>query len=123
MVADEMAIYRGAGGGYGGELGSLLGMALGGDTGYAMAGGKSFLKYDFGVQVNANLPGATLREGAGTQWDPHVVAAFQVCRHDFYSICQRGIGDSVHAAVERALKAGGEADNSSRLGSLPGSPG
>ena len=65
MVADEMAIYRGVGGGYGGELGSLLGMALGGDTGYAMAGGKSFLKYDFGVQLNANLPGATLREGAG----------------------------------------------------------
>ena len=57
--------------------------------------------------------------GAGTQWDPHVVAAFQVCRHDLYTICQRGIGDSVCAAVEQALKAGGAVDNSSRLNSLP----
>ena len=57
----------------------------------------------------------TMREGAGTQWDPHVVAAFQVCRHDLYSICQRGIGDSVCEAVEQALQADGAADNSSRL--------
>ena len=62
----------------------------------------------------------TMREGAATQWDPHVVAAFQVCRHDLYAICQRGLGDSVCAAVEQALKAGGSAENSSRLNSLPG---
>ncbi len=62
----------------------------------------------------------TLREGAATQWDPHVVAAFQVCRHDLYTICQRGIGDSVCAAVEQALKAGRSVDNSSRFNSLPG---
>ena len=43
-----------------------------------------------------------LRDGAGSQWDPHVVAAFQVCRQDLYSICQRGLGDSVFVAVERA---------------------
>jgi HD-GYP domain-containing protein (c-di-GMP phosphodiesterase class II) len=55
---------------------------------------------------------ATLRDGAGTQWDPHVVAAFQVCRHDLYSICERGLGDSVFAAVERALKAGQSVDES-----------
>jgi HD-GYP domain-containing protein (c-di-GMP phosphodiesterase class II) len=55
---------------------------------------------------------STLRAGAGTQWDPHVVAAFQVCRHDLYSICERGLGDSVFAAVERALKAGQAVDES-----------
>jgi HD-GYP domain-containing protein (c-di-GMP phosphodiesterase class II) len=55
---------------------------------------------------------STLRAGAGTQWDPHVVAAFQVCRHDLYSICERGLGDSVFAAVERALKAGQASDES-----------
>jgi HD-GYP domain-containing protein (c-di-GMP phosphodiesterase class II) len=60
-------------------------------------------------------------EGAGTQWDPHVVAAFQVCRQDLYSICQRGLGDSVFAAVECALKATTEEENASRLNSAAGS--
>jgi HD-GYP domain-containing protein (c-di-GMP phosphodiesterase class II) len=53
-----------------------------------------------------------LREGAGAQWDPHVVAAFQVCRHDLYAICERGLGDSVYAAVDRAIKADKPADDS-----------
>ena len=55
--------------------------------------------------------------GAGSQWDPHVVAAFQVCRQDLYSICQRGLGDSVFVAVEQALKASATRENSSRLNS------
>jgi HD-GYP domain-containing protein (c-di-GMP phosphodiesterase class II) len=57
--------------------------------------------------------------GAGSQWDPHVVAAFQVCRQELYSICQRGLGDSVFAAVEHALKARTIEDQSSRLNSTP----
>ncbi len=61
-----------------------------------------------------------MREGAGTQWDPHVVAAFQVCRQELYSICQRGLGDSVFAAVECALKAGAAAEDSSRVNSSVG---
>ncbi len=60
-----------------------------------------------------------LLEGAGTQWDPHVVAAFQVCRQDLYSICQRGLGDSVFAAVECALKTGAAEENSSQVNSSP----
>jgi HD-GYP domain-containing protein (c-di-GMP phosphodiesterase class II) len=61
----------------------------------------------------------TLRDGAGSQWDPHVVAAFQVCRQDLYSICQRGLGDSVFVAVERALKTGAAEEASSQLHSAP----
>ena len=61
-----------------------------------------------------------LREGAGTQWDPHVVAAFQVCRQDLYSICQRGLGDSVFAAVECGAKASTAEDNASRVNSAIG---
>jgi HD-GYP domain-containing protein (c-di-GMP phosphodiesterase class II) len=59
-------------------------------------------------------------EGAGTQWDPHTVAAFQVCRQDLYSICERGLGDSVFAAVECALKADAADEASSRISSSPG---
>ena len=61
-----------------------------------------------------------LRDGAGSQWDPHVVAAFQVCRQDLYSICQRGLGDSVFVAVERALKTGAAEEASSQFRSPPG---
>jgi HD-GYP domain-containing protein (c-di-GMP phosphodiesterase class II) len=42
------------------------------------------------------------REGSGTQWDPEIVRAFFACRHDLYSVCQRGLGQSVYMAVERA---------------------
>ena len=45
-------------------------------------------------------------EGAGSQWDPDVIAVFMTCRGELYSICQRGLGDSVFAAVERALQLG-----------------
>jgi hypothetical protein len=45
-----------------------------------------------------------MMEGAGTQWDPAIVAHFMDCRHELYSICQRGIGHSVYLAVERTLQ-------------------
>lgn len=55
-------------------------------------------------------------EGAGTQWDPDLIAIFMTCRTELYSICQRGLGDSVFAAVERALQLGaGSGDDASRL--------
>jgi HD-GYP domain-containing protein (c-di-GMP phosphodiesterase class II) len=47
-----------------------------------------------------------LVEGAGAQWDPDVIAQFMTCRGELYEICQRGLGDSVFAAVERALSLG-----------------
>jgi HD-GYP domain-containing protein (c-di-GMP phosphodiesterase class II) len=57
-------------------------------------------------------------DGAGTQWDPDLIAQFMTCRHELYSICERGLGDSVFAAVERALHLGDEA--SSRLSAARG---
>jgi len=52
--------------------------------------------------------------GAGSQWDPCIIEHFMVCRHELYSICQRGLGDSVFAAVERALNLGDHDESSSR---------
>jgi len=46
---------------------------------------------------------AILREGAGSQWDPAVVAAFFPCRPELYAIHQRGLGESVVRAVEQAI--------------------
>ena len=43
------------------------------------------------------------REGAGTQWDPRIVQHFLECRHELYSVIQRGLGQSVYLAVERAV--------------------
>jgi HD-GYP domain-containing protein (c-di-GMP phosphodiesterase class II) len=57
-------------------------------------------------------------EGAGSQWDPGIVASFLDCRADLYSICQRGLGESVLAAVERALTVGGALEPSSRRDSV-----
>ena len=48
---------------------------------------------------------ATFREGAGTQWDPVVVEHFMACRQELYAVCQRGLGQSVYMAVERAAGA------------------
>jgi HD-GYP domain-containing protein (c-di-GMP phosphodiesterase class II) len=67
----------------------------------------------------AALPTETIEQimlhGAGSQWDPHVVAAFQMCRQDLYAICERGLGDSVFAAVECALKADAAEENSPQV--------
>ncbi|MGP0062491.1 MAG: HD domain-containing phosphohydrolase [Isosphaeraceae bacterium] len=45
---------------------------------------------------------SVFREGSGTQWDLEIVRIFFACRHDLYSVCQRGLGQSVYIAVERA---------------------
>jgi HD-GYP domain-containing protein (c-di-GMP phosphodiesterase class II) len=46
-----------------------------------------------------------MRAGAGSQWDPDVVGHFLECRAELYTICERGIGESVCTAVERAVQA------------------
>jgi HD-GYP domain-containing protein (c-di-GMP phosphodiesterase class II) len=43
------------------------------------------------------------REGAGTQWDPKIVHHFLECRHELFAVIQRGLGQSVYQAVERAV--------------------
>jgi HD-GYP domain-containing protein (c-di-GMP phosphodiesterase class II) len=47
-------------------------------------------------------------EGAGSQWDPQIVNCFLACKEELYQICQRGIGESVFVAVERAVQRGEE---------------
>jgi HD-GYP domain-containing protein (c-di-GMP phosphodiesterase class II) len=47
-----------------------------------------------------------MAEGAGGQWDPRVVEAFMGCRRELYTILQRGLGDSVEAAVDQTLGLG-----------------
>lgn len=42
--------------------------------------------------------------GSGTQWDPEIIDVFMSCRHDLYSICQQGIGESLIVAVEHAVE-------------------
>jgi HD-GYP domain-containing protein (c-di-GMP phosphodiesterase class II) len=48
-----------------------------------------------------------LANGAGTHWDPAVVGHFLACRDELYVVCQRGIGDSLYAAVGRPAEHGG----------------
>jgi HD-GYP domain-containing protein (c-di-GMP phosphodiesterase class II) len=51
---------------------------------------------------------AIFREGSDIQWDPRIVEHFFACRHELYAVYQRGLGQSVYMAVERA--AGGSSD-------------
>jgi HD-GYP domain-containing protein (c-di-GMP phosphodiesterase class II) len=48
---------------------------------------------------------AVMLDGAGNQWDPAVVGHFMACRHELYEICQKGLGQSVCAAVEGTMDA------------------
>jgi HD-GYP domain-containing protein (c-di-GMP phosphodiesterase class II) len=41
-----------------------------------------------------------LRKGAGQEWDPKIVECFLACRHEVFSICQRGVGDAVLLGVD-----------------------
>ncbi len=45
---------------------------------------------------------AIFHAGSGKQWDPKFVQCFFACRHELYAVCQRGLGQSVYMAVERA---------------------
>jgi HD-GYP domain-containing protein (c-di-GMP phosphodiesterase class II) len=47
-------------------------------------------------------------DGSGQQWDPNIVRCFFACRHELYEVCQRGLGQSVYMAVERAAGCGSQ---------------
>jgi len=51
-----------------------------------------------------------LAEGAGGQWDARVVQAFQNCRQKIHAIRQRGVGESLCAAIDGALRSATPAD-------------
>jgi HD-GYP domain-containing protein (c-di-GMP phosphodiesterase class II) len=51
---------------------------------------------------------AVMTGGAGSQWDPDLIQQFMACRHELYLIYQRGLGDSVVAAVDRVLDSGSD---------------
>jgi HD-GYP domain-containing protein (c-di-GMP phosphodiesterase class II) len=42
------------------------------------------------------------RKGAGSQWDATIAEHFFACSYDVYAVCQRGLGQSVDMAIERA---------------------
>ncbi|WP_158633734.1 HD-GYP domain-containing protein [Tautonia sociabilis] len=44
-----------------------------------------------------------MAEGAGKQWDPSIIDHFRACARELYPICQRGLGESVAAAIDLAL--------------------
>lgn len=44
-----------------------------------------------------------MRQGAGTQWDAEIVEIFLKCSQELFGICEKGIGDSVFAALDRHL--------------------
>ena len=52
-------------------------------------------------------------EGTGTQWDPKIVQCFFACRDELYEVCQRGLGQSVYMAVERAAGGGSQVSRAS----------
>jgi len=45
-----------------------------------------------------------LQEGAGSQWDPQIVAALMRCRQRIHAIRQRGVGESLRAALDGAMR-------------------
>jgi HD-GYP domain-containing protein (c-di-GMP phosphodiesterase class II) len=57
---------------------------------------------------------AELKRGAGTQWDPDIVAAALNCQNRLVQISERGLGESLRQAIDAALRTG----ESSLLGHL-----
>jgi HD-GYP domain-containing protein (c-di-GMP phosphodiesterase class II) len=49
---------------------------------------------------------AIFEQEAGRQWDGMIVQHFLSCRQEIYSICQRGLGESVVRALEQAILMG-----------------
>jgi HD-GYP domain-containing protein (c-di-GMP phosphodiesterase class II) len=52
-----------------------------------------------------------LRAGAGTQWDPRVIDAYFRCRDRLVAIRQRGLGASLGAALDGALRRKGKGES------------
>jgi HD-GYP domain-containing protein (c-di-GMP phosphodiesterase class II) len=53
--------------------------------------------------LETNRIETVIRGGAGSQWDPRIVEHFLACKHELYAVCERGIGESITVAVDRAL--------------------
>ncbi len=51
---------------------------------------------------------AIFQAGSGTQWDPGIVKCFFACCDELYAVCERGLGQSVYMAVERAASGGSQ---------------
>jgi HD-GYP domain-containing protein (c-di-GMP phosphodiesterase class II) len=45
-----------------------------------------------------------LQQGAGAQWDARIIEAFLRCRQKIHAIRQRGVGESLCAAIDGALR-------------------
>jgi HD-GYP domain-containing protein (c-di-GMP phosphodiesterase class II) len=60
-----------------------------------------------------------LREGAATQWDAAVIEAFWRCRQRVHLIRQRGVGESLSAALDGALRTLGGSARLERLVAAP----
>jgi HD-GYP domain-containing protein (c-di-GMP phosphodiesterase class II) len=52
-----------------------------------------------------------LRAGAGSQWDPRVIDAYFRCRDRLVAIRQRGLGASLGAALDGALRRKGQGES------------
>jgi HD-GYP domain-containing protein (c-di-GMP phosphodiesterase class II) len=62
------------------------------------------------------------KEGSGTQWDPRIIEHFFSCRHELYAVIQRGLGQSVYMAVERAVGNGETQNRQGSARSIKGKP-
>ncbi len=56
-----------------------------------------------------------LLEGVETQWDKKVIDAFFRCRERVHAIRQRGVGESLHNALDGALRNGGSSHDRVRV--------
>jgi HD-GYP domain-containing protein (c-di-GMP phosphodiesterase class II) len=56
------------------------------------------------------------RAGAGIQWDPRIIKYFFCCCRELYAVCERGLGQSVYMAVERAAGGGSQIVRTSTSG-------
>jgi HD-GYP domain-containing protein (c-di-GMP phosphodiesterase class II) len=63
-----------------------------------------------------------LASGAGTQWDARVIEAFQRCRQKVLAIHQRGVGESLCAAIDGALRSDTPSQLLGLTKSVPESP-
>ncbi|MFO0881314.1 MAG: HD domain-containing phosphohydrolase [Gemmataceae bacterium] len=45
-----------------------------------------------------------LSEGAGTQWDPDIIAILMTCRHDLHALCQQQFAEGYSPAVPGNLR-------------------
>ena len=67
------------------------------------------------AEMPSGLVDQILLEGAEAQWDRKVVDAFSRCRERVHAIRQRGVGESLHNALDGALRSGGSSQDRVRI--------